>query len=126
MMLFTLLIYSIFLSSVMFSFVSGDDKTLRFYNVHTRQAICTVPLGIIARSVDYSPDGRMLVVGFGGRVGRGKEKGGGVVRLYSADPHAAKGIVKVNYKNSSSVCRIKISSFYLKTYFIKISAGREV
>jgi WD40 repeat protein len=92
-------------------FVSGDDKTLRFYNIHTRQTICTVPLGIIARAVDYSPDGRMLAVGFGGRVGRGKEKGGGIVRLYSADPHAAKGIVKVNYKKKSSSVRCIIIHF---------------
>jgi hypothetical protein len=34
----------------------------------------------MARAVAYSPDGELLAVGFGGRVGRGKETGGGMVR----------------------------------------------
>ena len=80
---------------------AGDDKTLRFYNVHTRQVITSVPLGIMARTCDYSPGGHLLAVGFGGRVGRGKEKGGGVLRLYSADPHASKGIQKLDEKTDA-------------------------
>jgi microtubule-associated protein-like 6 len=73
----------------------GDDKTLRFYIVHHRRVIATVPLGTMARTVTYSPDGAILAVGFGGPVGKGKEKGGGVLRLYSADPYAKNGVVKL-------------------------------
>lgn len=41
------------------------------------------PLGSIARCCDYGgSDGSLVAVGFGGRLGRGKEKGGGVVRIY--------------------------------------------
>lgn len=63
--------------------------------------ITSVPLGIMARTCDYSPGGHLLAVGFGGRVGRGKEKGGGVLRLYSADPHASKGIQKLDEKTDA-------------------------
>lgn len=73
----------------------GDDKSLRFYNAHSRGVIASVALGTMARACDYSPDGSVLAVGFGGRVGRGKEKGGGMLRLYSADPHAVKGPQKL-------------------------------
>ena len=62
---------------------TGDDKTLRFFSVTTRSMLQAVPLGNMARACCYSPDGLLLVVGFGGRVGRGKESGGGLVRLYS-------------------------------------------
>lgn len=41
----------------------------------------------MARAVVYSPGGLTVAVGFGGRVGRGKESGGGMVRLYSSDPN---------------------------------------
>jgi len=30
-------------------------------------------------------DGEYIAIGFGGRLGKGKEKGGGIVRIYSAD-----------------------------------------
>jgi hypothetical protein len=44
-----------------------------------------VPLGLMSRTVSYHPAGNVLALGFGGRVGKGKEAGGGVVRLYSAE-----------------------------------------
>jgi echinoderm microtubule-associated protein-like 6 len=44
-----------------------------------------VPLGHISRCCAYNNDGKMLALGFGGRVGKGKESGGGIVRVYSAD-----------------------------------------
>lgn len=57
--------------------------------------LACVPLGTMARTVDYHPEGALLAVGFGGRVGRGKEKGGGLLRLYSADPYAQSGVAKL-------------------------------
>lgn len=65
----------------------GDDKTLRFYNAHSHRVIAAVPIGAMARSCAYSPDGTLVAVGFGGRVGKGKEKGGGMVRLYTDYSH---------------------------------------
>lgn len=61
----------------------GDDKTLRIFSVLTKSQIACFPLGHVARACCYSPDGNMIAVGFGGRVGNGKESGGGIVRLYS-------------------------------------------
>lgn len=62
----------------------GDDKTLRFYHLHTKCMLASVSLGSIARTCAYSPDGMLVAIGFGGSVGRGKEAGGGIVRIYSA------------------------------------------
>ena len=62
----------------------GDDKTMRFFDVHTKRMIGPAePLGVMARSICYSSSGSCVAVGFGGRVGKGKESGGGKVRIYS-------------------------------------------
>lgn len=62
----------------------GDDKTMRFFDVHTKRMVGPAePLGIMARSVCYSNSGACVAVGFGGRVGKGKESGGGKIRIYS-------------------------------------------
>jgi microtubule-associated protein-like 6 len=61
----------------------GDDKTLRIYHLHSRKQLFMTQLGLFARSCCYSADGTLLAVGFGGRVGKGKEQGDGTVRLYS-------------------------------------------
>ncbi|RYH20675.1 hypothetical protein EON65_22800, partial [archaeon] len=63
----------------------GDDKTLRFYNLHSHETLLVLPLGHISRAVAYNSTGDLLALGFGGRVGRGKESGGGIVRIYSAN-----------------------------------------
>jgi WD40 repeat protein len=63
--------------------------------------VSTVALGAIARTVAYNPDGTLLAVGFGGRVGKGKEKGGGMLRLYSSDPYSPKGVVKLAEVNDA-------------------------
>ncbi len=42
-----------------------------------------VALGHISRTVTYNHDGTLLALGFGGRVGKGKETGGGIVRVYN-------------------------------------------
>ena len=68
----------------------GDDKTLRFFCIKSRCMLRAVPLGLMSRTLCYNPAGNVLALGFGGRVGKGKEPGGGVVRLYSAE-HTFKG-----------------------------------
>lgn len=61
----------------------GDDKTLRFFDIATKTMKKVISLGHISRSCCYNSDGSLLALGFGGRVGRGKESGGGIVRLYT-------------------------------------------
>lgn len=63
---------------------TGDDKTLRFYDIPSKLMTHVVTLGHISRTVCYSPNGKLVALGFGGRVGKGKESGGGLVRIYSA------------------------------------------
>lgn len=66
----------------------GDDKTLRTWNCHSRRMIRCVSLGNMARACDFSPDGDLIAVGFGGRVGRSSkvsQKNDGMVRIYSAE-----------------------------------------
>lgn len=81
----------------------GDDKTLRFFDLHSRMMTALVPLGNIARTICYNKDGSLLAVGFGGRVGKGKETGGGLVRLYSVerDENAVTGATKVSEKQDA-------------------------
>ena len=60
----------------------GDDMILRTFSVVTKKILSTVSLGAVARACDYNSDGSLIAVGFGGRLGRGKEPKGGMVRLY--------------------------------------------
>jgi microtubule-associated protein-like 6 len=73
----------------------GDDKTLRFWDLSTRTMKKCVPLGNISRTCCYNQDGSLLALGFGGRVGRGKETGGGMVRLYRVALETPEGATKV-------------------------------
>jgi WD40 repeat protein len=73
----------------------GDDKTLRFYDLHAYRMTTVVPLGHISRTCCYNHTGSLLALGFGGRVGKGKETGGGIVRVYSTDHRAARGVLKL-------------------------------
>lgn len=69
----------------------GDDKTLRFFCIKDKKMLRVVPLGLISRTVCYGLGGNILAVGFGGRVGKGRDAGGGVVRLYSSEHSAVDG-----------------------------------
>jgi len=65
----------------------GDDKTMRLWDCHSRRMLHCVPLGSMARACAFSPDGNLIAVGFGGRVGRSSkvsQKSDGMVRIYSA------------------------------------------
>lgn len=70
-------------------FVSaGDDKTLRSWTVRPGppRQLAVAPLGAAARVCRFSPDGGLVAVGFGGRVGRGASAGTGTIRLFLFDP----------------------------------------
>ncbi|CAM9389597.1 unnamed protein product, partial [Ectocarpus fasciculatus] len=60
----------------------GDDKTLKKWSIHEKKLIMSVGLGIMARACCYDPAGNLIAVGFGGRVGCGKQKADGTVRVY--------------------------------------------
>ena len=61
----------------------GDDKTLRVWSIHDHTMTACILLGTMARACAYHPTGRYLAVGFGGRVGRGRQKEDGKIRVYS-------------------------------------------
>jgi microtubule-associated protein-like 6 len=63
----------------------GDDKTLRFFCLKTKRMVRAVPLGVMSRCVAFNNTGALIALGTGGRVGKGKEPGGGLVRLYPAE-----------------------------------------
>ena len=55
----------------------GDDHTLRIWDLDSRTLVKRADLGSMARAVTYSPDGTLIGVGIGGRVGRGAQKNDG-------------------------------------------------
>jgi WD40 repeat protein len=52
----------------------GDDGFLRLWSLSRHTQIYCLDMGEMARCCAYSPDGTLLAVGFGGSVGRGKNK----------------------------------------------------
>eukprot|EP00595_Chromulina_sp_UTEXLB2642_P001802 CAMPEP_0196761886 /NCGR_PEP_ID=MMETSP1095-20130614/1198_1 /TAXON_ID=96789 ORGANISM="Chromulina nebulosa, Strain UTEXLB2642" /NCGR_SAMPLE_ID=MMETSP1095 /ASSEMBLY_ACC=CAM_ASM_000446 /LENGTH=2526 /DNA_ID=CAMNT_0042111955 /DNA_START=12 /DNA_END=7592 /DNA_ORIENTATION=- len=61
----------------------GDDKTMRMFSLKSKKQLAICNLGLMARCCIYHPiNSSIVAVGFGGRVGRGKESGGGIVRVY--------------------------------------------
>lgn len=73
----------------------GDDKTLRLFDLASRVMLKCVPLGHVSRACCYNHTGEYVALGFGGRVGRGKETGGGLVRIYRVDLTSADGVTKL-------------------------------
>jgi microtubule-associated protein-like 6 len=56
---------------------------MRKWSIHDKSMLETVGLGVMARACAYDPRGDVIAVGFGGRVGTGKQKQDGLVRLYT-------------------------------------------
>ena len=48
-----------------------------------------------------SPTGSLLAVGFGGRVGRGKEMKGGMLRIYSTSDASSFPVIKLSEHNDA-------------------------
>ena len=66
----------------------GDDGTLRLWDLRRRgqrEGESRVALVGMARAVCYSPDGRLIAVGFGGSVGKGRSKCDGEIAIYNAE-----------------------------------------
>jgi WD40 repeat protein len=63
----------------------GDDHFLRVWSYAARRQLRSLDMGTMARTCAYSHDGTMIAVGYGGRVGRGKQKQDGLIRVYKAD-----------------------------------------
>jgi microtubule-associated protein-like 6 len=63
----------------------GDDGFLRIWSVHNKKQIHSINMKVMARCCCYSPDGRMIAVGYGGRVGKGKQVQDGMFRVYQRD-----------------------------------------
>ena len=61
----------------------GDDKTVRLWDAHTKQQVARANVNDRCRAVAWSPDGKRVACGLGGRVGRrgAKETPGGLVML---------------------------------------------
>jgi microtubule-associated protein-like 6 len=79
----------------------GDDMTLRMFSVSERKMLSVIPLGAVARACAYSSHGEMLAIGFGGRLGRGDEPKGGMVRIYRGNFTGFENIGEIldNFKN---------------------------
>jgi echinoderm microtubule-associated protein-like 6 len=60
----------------------GDDHYLRVFSITERKQIFAMDMQSMARCCDYSPDGSMLAVGYGGRIGKGKPTNDGMFRVY--------------------------------------------
>jgi WD40 repeat protein len=60
----------------------GDDKIMRKWGIHQRKLLQSATLGVMARACTYDPDAELIAVGFGGRVGTGKQKQDGMIRIY--------------------------------------------
>jgi WD40 repeat protein len=63
----------------------GDDHSLRIWDVATRKLLRKTDIHEFGRAVAYSPDGALLAVGMGGRVGRGRQKNDGKFAVYRED-----------------------------------------
>ena len=64
---------------------SGDDRTIRLWDIEHRKLSRKVQLDTMARSICFSPDGNMLGVGLGGNVGRGRQKKDGTVVVLNTE-----------------------------------------
>ena len=65
---------------------SGDDHTVRLWTVRDRAQIAMVPVETMSRCIEWSPDGGVIALGLGGRVGKGRHrKDGAYVVLDATD-----------------------------------------
>jgi microtubule-associated protein-like 6 len=61
---------------------AGDDKTIRVWSISHKRIIRKAVLDCTARCINFSPDGRQLIVGLGGSVdGKRQRKDGAFIIL---------------------------------------------
>lgn len=82
----------------------GDDGYLRVWSLTQHRQLCCVALPGMARACDYSPDGRYLAVGFGGRVGK-KSKGDvdGLVKIFRFDRSDNRNVTSMSITQVSEI-----------------------
>lgn len=62
----------------------GDDKTVRVWDLDAEKMKMVHKVGSYTRACAYSPDGDMIAIGMGGRLGKGKSKGDGQFIVFDA------------------------------------------
>eukprot|EP01029_Cantina_marsupialis_P023861 TRINITY_DN60145_c1_g2_i1.p1 TRINITY_DN60145_c1_g2~~TRINITY_DN60145_c1_g2_i1.p1 ORF type:complete len:2255 (-),score=740.92 TRINITY_DN60145_c1_g2_i1:196-6960(-) len=75
---------------------AGDDRTVRVWNCKERRMTSMLCLDTMTRCLDWSPDGSLLVLGLGGRVGVGRDRKNGSFLIVRADK------MEVLYEGSDS------------------------
>ena len=63
----------------------GDDQTVRIWSLAHRRCLKQTKLDTMARAVSYDPTGNKIVVGLGGRVGKGRQKKDGAFVVLNED-----------------------------------------
>ena len=64
---------------------SGDDYTVRVWDMKSRRMLKKVRLDSMIRGLDWSNDGSLIGVGMGGNVGRGRQKKDGAISVISTE-----------------------------------------
>jgi len=115
---------------------TGDDCTLRIWSARTYIPIKTMKLDTGSRAVCYSPDGSLIVVGFGcGNRVKGKlsPKEGSYVILKSNDlkvvhegKDASSFITVIKYSNDMRILAIGSDDCYIYLYDVKELYARRV
>ena len=63
----------------------GDDRTVRVIDIAAHAVTARKQFDCMMRAISWSPDGTLLGVGMGGRVGRGKQKKDGAHMILRSD-----------------------------------------
>ena len=63
----------------------GDDQTVRVWDARLRLQLRESNVGCMVRCCAWSPDGKLISVGLGGNVGKGRQKKDGVVLVLNAE-----------------------------------------
>ena len=64
---------------------SGDDYTVRVWDMKSHRMLKKVRLDSMIRGLDWSNDGSLIGVGMGGNVGRGRQKKDGAISVISTE-----------------------------------------
>jgi WD40 repeat protein/Ca2+-binding EF-hand superfamily protein len=64
---------------------SGDDCTIRVWDISARKMVKKIAVDTMVRAIDWSPDGATIGAGMGGNVGKGRQKKDGAMLVISVD-----------------------------------------
>lgn len=90
----------------------GDDGYLRLWSISEKRQKYSLNMNAMARCCAYSPDGSTIAVGYGGSVGKGKNKEDGMIRVYrrienEPDPDDTKKMIVFGYKQITEIQEAK-------------------